>query len=69
MQMLRDQRQARNITQTELAKRLGVPQSFVAKYELGDRRLDAVELVQVVEAIGLLPSKFFNDWFAAMKIK
>ena len=36
----------------ELAKRLGKPQSFVAKYEGGERRLDVVEFLGVMRAIG-----------------
>lgn len=33
------------LTQDELAQRLGKPQSFVAKYEVGERYIDAVEIV------------------------
>jgi transcriptional regulator with XRE-family HTH domain len=36
-----------------VAKRLDVPQSFVSKYETGERRLDVIELRHVAEAIGL----------------
>lgn len=35
-----------------LAARLGRPQSFVSKYEKGERRLDALELIEIAEAIG-----------------
>jgi len=38
-----------------LAKRLGRPQSFVAKYEGGERRLDVVEFMTVARAIGADP--------------
>lgn len=38
-------RHATGMTQAELAKALGRPQSFVAKYEGGERYVDAVELV------------------------
>jgi transcriptional regulator with XRE-family HTH domain len=40
------------LTQRQLAKRLGKPQSFVAKYEGGERRLDVVEFLGVMRAIG-----------------
>ena len=43
------------LTQTQLADRLRRPQSFVAKYEGGERRLDVIEFVSVVEALGIDP--------------
>ena len=35
------------LTQIELSLKLRRPQSFVAKYEGGDRRLDVIELLDV----------------------
>ena len=46
-------REAAPVTQTELAARLGKPQSYVAKVENLDRRLDMVELADWVSAIGV----------------
>lgn len=43
------------ITQVELGKRLGQRQTFVSKFELGERRLDAAEFVAVSRAIGADP--------------
>ena len=40
-------------TQQQLADRLGKPQSYVSKYESGERRLDVVEFVQAVHALGM----------------
>ena len=39
-------RKAAGLTQHELAKRLRRPQSFVAKYEGGERRVDVVEFIE-----------------------
>jgi transcriptional regulator with XRE-family HTH domain len=36
-----------------LAKRLAKPQSFVSKFERGERRLDVIEFKSVAEALGL----------------
>ena len=40
-------------SQAQLARRIGKPASFVGKYELGERRLDVVELLVVLRAIGV----------------
>ena len=52
--MLRDGRSKAGLTQAQVAKRLGKPQSFVAKYENGERRLDVLEFIRVLKAVGLL---------------
>jgi len=49
--VLRATRLDRNLTQVELAERLERPQSFVSKYECGERRLDLVELGEVCDAL------------------
>ncbi len=46
--------------QVDVATRLGVPQSFVSKYESGERRLDLVELQQVCAAIGISLKEFVH---------
>jgi len=48
-------RKAAELTQQALADRLGKPQSFVAKYENGERRLDVVEFVEITEALNVDP--------------
>ncbi|MGB8982974.1 MAG: helix-turn-helix transcriptional regulator [Anaerolineales bacterium] len=58
--LLKRIRQDRGIRQIELAERLGVPQSFVSKYESGDRRLDILELRQVCDAIGISLDEFIR---------
>ncbi len=49
--MNRDIRREAGLTQIEVAARLDVPQSFVSKYESGERRLDVVELKHVAAAL------------------
>lgn len=50
--LLRDERKKASMTQAKLAKKLRRPQSYVSKYERGDRRLDVVELIEVAQVIG-----------------
>lgn len=45
-------RKSAGMTQAEVAESLARPQSFVAKYEGGERRLDVIEFVEVTEALG-----------------
>ena len=49
--LLRAIRKEAGVSQTELATRLGVPQSFVSKIESGERRLDIVELRRICAAL------------------
>ncbi|UGT64416.1 helix-turn-helix domain-containing protein [Nocardia asteroides] len=49
--ILRQLRLEAGLTQVEVARRLDVPQSFVSKYETGERRLDVIELLHVVRAL------------------
>ena len=50
-----------NVTQQELAARLGKPQSFVSEYERGQRRLDVVELLVIARALGADPLDLFAE--------
>jgi transcriptional regulator with XRE-family HTH domain len=50
-------RKAAGLTQQELAKRLRRPQSFVAKYEGGERRIDVVEFIAICRTIAVDPVK------------
>lgn len=54
-------REAAGLTQTEVAARLKRPQSFVAKYEGGERRLDVVEFVQLCAALGIDAHRILSD--------
>lgn len=44
LEILKQARQGAHLTQAQVAQRLGRPQSYVSKYESGQRRLDLVEL-------------------------
>ncbi len=50
---LRQVREEAGLKQSELAERLEVRQAWVSSYERGERRLDVLELRQVVVALGL----------------
>lgn len=56
--LLRQLRENAGLRQQDVADRLGEPQSFVSKYESGERRLDLVELSAVCEVLGIKLSEF-----------
>ena len=49
--MLIEARENAGLTQTQLAKAFQKPQSFVSKYENGERRLDVIEFLQIADCL------------------
>lgn len=58
LSLLRQVRQEAGLTQAKLAGLLGKPQSFVSKYESGERRLDVLELREICVAVGISLESF-----------
>ncbi len=52
-ELMMEARDGAGLTQTELAEKLDRPQSYVSKYENGERRLDVVEFLEVMRALGV----------------
>jgi transcriptional regulator with XRE-family HTH domain len=52
---IKKKREDANLTQAQVARRIGRYQSFVATFESGQKRIDAVELVEIAAAIGFDP--------------
>ena len=57
-------RKSQGLSQEALAEKLGRLQTFVSKYERGERRLDVVELLDVAEALGLDAAKLIRQLMA-----
>lgn len=55
------------LTQHDVAKRLKRPQSFVAKYEGGERRLDVVEFVDVAAVLGSDPVRLLRTFIKSLE--
>lgn len=49
------------ITQIDLANKLSKPQSFISKYESGERRLDVVEFLEISKALEIDPLKIIKQ--------
>lgn len=63
-ELLKETRVAKNLTQAQVAALLNLPQSYVSKYESGERRLDFVETVLVCESLGLSIEEFATTYSA-----
>jgi transcriptional regulator with XRE-family HTH domain len=50
---LRDARKRASLNQVEVAAMLGKPQSYIAKVENGERRIDFIETIQLCKVVGL----------------
>ncbi len=59
--LLIELRKNEGITQTDLASRLKKPQSFVSKYETGERRIDVIEFLEISKAIKADPIKIIQS--------
>lgn len=61
---LTEARKSQGLSQESLAEKLGRVQTFVSKYERGERRLDVVELLDVAEALQLDASDLIRQLLA-----
>jgi ribosome-binding protein aMBF1 (putative translation factor) len=62
LRLLREMRERKALTQTELAERLGERQAFVSKCERGERRLDIVQLRVFCRALGTTLTAFVAEY-------
>jgi transcriptional regulator with XRE-family HTH domain len=58
--LLRQIREEAGFNQTALAQKLGKPQTFVSKSELGERRMDFLETLDFCEACHVSPIEFID---------
>jgi len=58
--LLTEARQKAGLTQFEIAEKLKRHQSFVAKYEGGDRRIDVIELLEIAGHLKIDPRKILE---------
>lgn len=51
--LLLEAREKAGLTQKAVSEALGKPQSFVSKYESGERKLEVLEFIEVCQALGV----------------
>lgn len=65
--LLRELRAEAELSQTELAARIEKDQTFISKYEIGERRLDILEIREICLAIGITLEEFARRLEKALK--
>ena len=60
LSMLVSARQEKGLSQRDVAKRLKKIQSYVSKYERGERRLDVVEFLDVAKVLDVDPHEIID---------
>lgn len=62
--VLVEARKGAELSQEELARRLRRSQSFIAKIEVGERRLDVLEFIEIARALNRDPSELLSHVLA-----
>lgn len=57
------------ISQTELARRLGRGQPMISLYEAGERRIDPIEFYAIATALGYDPVQLYTEIVAELPDK
>jgi len=56
--MLRELREQKHFTQKDLADKIGSDQTFISKIEIGERRVDIIELKYICDALEMDLTEF-----------
>ena len=65
--LLRDMRENANLTQRELARKLGINHTMVHNSETAERRVDVAEFIDWATACGLDPVDAFREFLKRRK--
>lgn len=60
LELLKETRLNAGLRQVDLAQKIGVSQSRISKYEVGERRLDFLEMREICRALDLSLSEFLQ---------
>lgn len=66
MRSLRQLREARGVSQVDLARRIGRSQSFISEAEGGQRRLDLIQLHDICRALEVPLPRLVSDWYRSL---
>jgi transcriptional regulator with XRE-family HTH domain len=60
LEWLASKRMLKGATQKQISEALNKPQSFVSKYENGERRLDVIEVIEICNILNADPRELIN---------
>lgn len=60
-ELLINQRKKEGLTQKNLAEKLNKPQSYVSKYEIGEKNIDVIEFINIAKSLNTDPSILLHD--------
>ncbi len=66
-EMLTETRLRQGMLQSDVAEKLGKNQSFVSKYERGERRLDLPEFLELADALNINVTEFVKEYKARLE--
>lgn len=58
---LKAARKRADLTQVDVAKALGQPQTFISKVEHSQRRLDVIDMIDFLKVYGVEPAAFVDE--------
>lgn len=67
--LLVEARRRAGLSQAQLAERLSRPQSFVSKFERGERRLDVIEFRRITNALGVDAPRLLRKIYGTLDTK
>lgn len=67
--LLIEARRKSGLTQVQIAEKLDKPQSYISKYERGERRLDFSEFVELANILDIDMAEFINAYQSELASK
>jgi transcriptional regulator with XRE-family HTH domain len=66
--LLKETREKAGLRQVDVARKLGIKQATVSNYELGERRIDLLDLIAICDVLGISASDFIRK-FEQIRVK
>ena len=68
-ELLKSTREELGVSQSELGRRIGYSQPIMSAIEAGDRRLDVIELLDILAALEVAPAEFMERLWQGVRLR